>query len=66
MYTVAFVLGVYCNMRALENSNVETVIIFRSCTPLAVSLCDYIFLGRELPSKRALASLCTIAFGTHT
>lgn len=63
VYTVAFVLGVYCNMRALERSNVETVIIFRSCTPLAVSLCDWIFLGRELPSKRSLLALLTIAAG---
>lgn len=63
VYTVAFVLGVYCNMRALENSNVETVIIFRSCTPLAVAICDWIFLGRELPSRRSTVSLCTIGFG---
>lgn len=64
IYTVAFVLGVYCNMRALAHSNVETVIIFRSCTPLAVSLCDWLFLGRELPSRRSLAALLTIAAGT--
>ena len=50
-------------MRALERSNVETVIIFRSCTPLAVALCDWIFLGRELPSKRSLLALLTIAAG---
>lgn len=56
-------LGVYCNMRALAHSNVETVIIFRSCTPLAVSLCDWLFLGRELPAPRSLAALLTIAAG---
>ncbi|GAB5031638.1 Hypothetical protein NocV09_00601910 [Nannochloropsis oceanica] len=65
VYTVAFVLGVYCNMRALSHSNVETVIIFRSCTPLAVSLCDFIFLGRELPSRRSCLALLTIAAGAY-
>lgn len=65
LYVVAFVLGVYTNMRALENSNVETVIIFRSCTPLAVAMCDFIFLGRELPNKRSMAALLTIAAGRH-
>lgn len=64
-YTVAFVLGVYCNMRALEHSNVETVIIFRSCTPLAVSLCDFIFMGRELPSTRSMLALIAIAVGAY-
>jgi hypothetical protein len=39
------------------------VIIFRSCTPLAVTLCDYIFLGREMPSKQSAAALLTIAAG---
>jgi len=63
IYTVAFVLGVYCNMRALENSNVETVIIFRSCTPIAVAVCDFLFMGRELPSKKSSFSLFVIAAG---
>jgi drug/metabolite transporter (DMT)-like permease len=63
IYTVAFVLGVYCNMRALESANVETVIIFRSCTPLAVAVCDYLFLGRELPSRRSTLALSTIGVG---
>ncbi len=65
VYTVAFVLGVYCNMRALSHSNVETVIIFRSCTPLAVAMCDWIFLGRELPSKRSGLALLTIGAGAY-
>lgn len=65
LYTIAFVLGVYCNMRALAHSNVETVIIFRSCTPLAVALCDYVFLGRELPSQRSCLALLTIALGAY-
>jgi len=50
-------------MRALEISNIETVIIFRSCTPIAVSVCDHLFLGRELPSRRSSLALLIIAAG---
>eukprot|EP01134_Creolimax_fragrantissima_P006456 CFRG6456T1 len=62
-YTVAFTMGVYSNMRALANSNVETVIVFRALTPLAVSGLDYMFLGRDLPSTRSLLALCSIVAG---
>jgi len=63
IYTIAFVLGLYSNMRALEKSNVETIILFRSATPLAVSLCDFLFMGRELPSWRSIGALLAIALG---
>src|SRR5689334_23212799 len=36
LYVLSFVGGLYCNMRALQASNVDTVIVFRSCTPLMV------------------------------
>jgi solute carrier family 35 protein len=41
----------------LEHSNVETFITFRSSTPVILSLCDYLFLGRELPSPRSWVAL---------
>lgn len=63
LYVVSFVFGVYCNMKALSYSNVETVIVFRSCTPLAVSVCDYFFLNRALPSGRSLMALLVICIG---
>jgi drug/metabolite transporter (DMT)-like permease len=62
-YTVAFSLGVYCNMRSLETSNVETVIVFRALAPCIVALLDAIFLGREFPSTRSWAALGTIFLG---
>jgi len=63
LYIVAFVTAIYCNMRALEASNVETVIVFRACTPLATSIIEYLFMGREMPSLRSFLSLFTIAIG---
>ncbi len=54
---------VYCNMKSLSISNVETVIVFRSLAPLVVSFLEATFLGRELPSLRSLGALSLIALG---
>jgi GDP-mannose transporter len=51
-------------MRALSVANVDTVIVFRSCTPLAVCLLDWLFLGRAFPSVRSLVSLSGIVLGS--
>mmetsp|Transcript_12471 Transcript_12471/g.29431 ORF Transcript_12471/g.29431 Transcript_12471/m.29431 type:complete len:334 (+) Transcript_12471:359-1360(+) len=62
-YTVTFSLGVYCNMKSLSMSNVETVIVFRALAPLFVSVLDAVFLGREYPSMRSWGALLLIALG---
>ena len=62
-YTVAFSLGVLCNMKSLSVSNVETVIVFRAMAPVLVSFLDAIFLGREWPSLRSWLALATIVLG---
>jgi GDP-mannose transporter len=55
---IAGFLGtLYANIKVLMYSNVETFITFRSSTPLILSLCDYFFLGRELPRGRSVFSL---------
>ena len=64
MYTVMFVAGIYTNMQALKFSNVDTVIVFRSATPIAVSMLDFLFLGRQFPSLRSLGALFVILFGS--
>ena len=63
LYIFAFVSCIYCNMKALEASNVETVIVFRACTPICVSVIDYMFMGREWPSTKSQMSLLLVAFG---
>jgi hypothetical protein len=60
LYIVAFVAAIYANMRALAMSNVETVIVFRACTPLAVTIVDYLFMGRAFPSTRSTLSLLSV------
>lgn len=62
-YSVLFVLGIYSNMRALESSNVDTVIVFRSAVPLVVALGDWLWMGREAPSLRSLASMIIVVVG---
>jgi len=63
LYGVLFVGGIYSNMRSLEVSNVDTVIVFRSSVPLLVALGDYVFLGRDAPSPRSLAAMVLILVG---
>jgi len=62
-YIVGFALGVYCNMKSLTESNVETVIVFKALSPCIISIADVIFLGREYPSLRSWFALGLIAFG---
>ena len=61
MYIVAFVSAIFANMQALQASNVETVIVFRACSPIAVSIVEYLFMGREIPSTRSILSLSMVA-----
>eukprot|EP00899_Mesostigma_viride_P027442 jgi/Mesvir1/7883/Mv11816-RA.1 len=60
---LGFVGSVYSNIKILQYANVETFIMFRSSTPLVISVLDYVFLGRELPSLRTLASLLGMVLG---
>lgn len=50
-------------MKVLSMANVETVIVFRSCTPLAVTFFDYIFYNRSLPTPRSWLALLLITGG---
>jgi len=65
LYIFFFSTGVYCNMRSLNTSNVETVIVFRALSPIIVAFLDAMFLGREYPSKRSWAGLITLVIGAY-
>ncbi|KAF4730918.1 hypothetical protein FOZ62_010099 [Perkinsus olseni] len=58
-----FCLCLFTNVKALQHVNVETVIVFRSCSPLAVTFFDYYYLGRELPSGKSWLALFGIVLG---
>ena len=63
LYIFFFCTGIYCNMRSLSISNVETVIVFRALSPMVVAFLDAMFLGREWPSKRSWGGLITLVIG---
>jgi drug/metabolite transporter (DMT)-like permease len=63
LYIVAFVAAIYANMQALNHSNVETVIVFRACSPIAVTIVEYFFMDRAWPSLRSTMSLIVVAMG---
>lgn len=63
MYIVAFVAAIYANMQALQHSNVETVIVFRACSPIAVTVVEYLLMDRAWPSLRSTLSLTVVATG---
>lgn len=65
LYILFFSTGIYCNMRSLNISNIETVIVFRSLTPMAVAFLDALFLGREWPSHRSWVALSTLVVGAY-
>lgn len=60
---LAFLGTLFTNVKTLQYANVETFIVFRSSTPIVTSVCDYLFLGRQLPSARSWASLGAILVG---
>eukprot|EP00322_Chrysochromulina_rotalis_P028641 CAMPEP_0115863430 /NCGR_PEP_ID=MMETSP0287-20121206/18685_1 /TAXON_ID=412157 /ORGANISM="Chrysochromulina rotalis, Strain UIO044" /LENGTH=318 /DNA_ID=CAMNT_0003317877 /DNA_START=45 /DNA_END=1001 /DNA_ORIENTATION=- len=63
VYVLSFSIGTWTNMKVLSMANVETVIVFRSCTPLAVCFFDYLFYNRAVPSFRSCCSLLLITMG---
>ena len=60
---LVFVGTIFTNIKTLQYSNVETLIVFRASTPLAVSVFDFLVLDRELPSARSVFSLVGIMCG---
>mmetsp|Transcript_4773 Transcript_4773/g.8196 ORF Transcript_4773/g.8196 Transcript_4773/m.8196 type:complete len:370 (-) Transcript_4773:105-1214(-) len=62
-YMCSFTISLYSNGRALSAANIETVIVFRACSPLFVSILDWVFLGRELPGTRSALSLLGVVAG---
>jgi len=60
---VVFFLCLLSNTQALQSVNPETVIVARSCSPVAVALLEHLVLGRALPSMRGVMSLVSIAAG---
>mmetsp|Transcript_65757 Transcript_65757/g.140676 ORF Transcript_65757/g.140676 Transcript_65757/m.140676 type:complete len:348 (-) Transcript_65757:77-1120(-) len=61
--TIVFYICLLSNTQALQSVNVETVIVVRSGSPIAVAALDRIALGKELPNLKGALSLLAIAGG---
>ncbi|KAK9697765.1 hypothetical protein RND81_08G060000 [Saponaria officinalis] len=60
---VVFYLAIFTNTNLLRHANVDTFIVFRSCTPLLVALADTLFRKQPLPSKFTFVALLIILGG---
>ena len=58
--SLAFLAAVFANIKTLQFANVETFIVFRASTPLTISICEWLCLGRELPGLRSTLCLVTL------
>ena len=58
--SLAFLACLFANIKTLQFANVETFIVFRASTPLLISLADFCFLGRELPSCKSFMCLISL------
>jgi len=66
IYVLAFSAGTWANMKVLQVSNVETVIVFRACAPLLVCVFDYQFHRRALPNRRSVGAMLLIGVGAFS
>ncbi|KAL3532392.1 hypothetical protein ACH5RR_005913 [Cinchona calisaya] len=55
-----FYLAIFTNTNLLRHANVDTFIVFRSCTPLLVAVADTAFRKQPCPSKLTFLSLLII------
>jgi len=62
--SVAFLAAVFANIKTLQFANVETFVVFRASTPLTISICDWLCLGRELPGCRSTLCLVVLLLGS--
>lgn len=58
-----FYLAIFTNTNLLRHANVDTFIVFRSCTPLLVAIADTAFRRQPCPSKLTFLSLVIILGG---
>ncbi|KAI5680683.1 hypothetical protein M9H77_01910 [Catharanthus roseus] len=60
---LVFYLAIFTNTNLLSHANVDTFIVFRSCTPILVALADTAFRKQPCPSKLTFLSLVIILAG---
>jgi len=64
LVTVVFMFNIFTNIKALEYSNVETVIVFQTLTSLVIAYGDYKLLKSGMPNNKVIVSLGIIVVGS--
>lgn len=65
LYSFGFAFGLFSNMKALQESNVNTVIVFRAMLPLLVVVPETLLLQKPIPSLRSIIALLLISVGSY-
>ncbi len=67
LVVLSFVGTLFANAKALQHFNVDAIIGLRLTIPLCLSYLEYMYLERELPSRKSLVSLLGVAcsFGIY-
>jgi len=67
LVVLSFVGTLFANAKALQHLNVDAVIGLRLTIPLCLSFLEYVYLERELPSRKSFVSLLGVAcsFGIY-
>ena len=61
--SILFTLCLVTNVKALQSTSVQTVIVMRACSPIFVALFDWLYLETGFPSHATWACLAGIAVG---
>merc|ERR1712038_699159 len=61
--TFVFMVCLLSSTKALGSQTVETVIVVRCCSPIAVALLDSALFQKELPTAKGMAALLAIIGG---
>ena len=61
--SLLFTLCLVTNVKALQSTSVQTVIVMRACSPIFVALFDWLYLKTGLPHSTTWACLVGIALG---
>jgi len=61
--SLLFTLCLVTNVKALQNTSVQTVIVMRACSPIFVALFDWMYLGTGFPKYATWGCLAGIALG---
>eukprot|EP01038_Epipyxis_sp_PR26KG_P013465 gene13465-18061_t len=67
IYSLVFVAAIYTNMQSLLHNNLETLIIFRSNSPILILIFDYLFMDatKQQPlTFRSISSLGLVFFAS--